>query len=188
MVLLTYCAGLRIGELARLTLDDVDLKNDVIAIRGTKFFKSRLLPLAPGVSAALKNYLAARRKIGGSIEATSSLLWREGRCGGNSYSCGGIRNLITAALRRAGLKPLRGKIGPRIHDLRHAMVCNRMEAWYRDGINPQSRLPYLATYLGHKDINSTLVYLTVTQKLMQHAGERFRTSGVAVLRSAGAQP
>jgi integrase len=40
-----------------------------------------------------------------------------------------------------------------------------MLAWYREGINPQSRLPYLATYLGHKDINSTLVYLTVTQNL-----------------------
>ncbi len=140
MILLTYCAGLRVGELAHLTLADVDLTNDVIEIRGTKFFKSRLLPLAPGVSAALTNYLAARRKIGGSIEPTSGLLWREPR--GGAYSCGGIRNLITAALRRAGLKPVRGKVGPRIHDLRHAMVCNRMEAWYRDGINPQSRLPY----------------------------------------------
>jgi integrase len=63
-----------------------------------------------------------------------------------------------------------------------------MEAWYRDGINPQSRLPYLATYLGHKDINSTLVYLTITQKLMQHASERFRASGVTVLRLDGERP
>jgi integrase len=67
------------------------------------------------------------------------------------------------------------------------MVCNRMEAWYREGINPQSRLPYLATYLGHKDINSTLVYLTITQQLMQHASERFRTNSVAVLHSDGGQ-
>jgi integrase len=186
MILLTYCAGLRVGELARLTLADVDLTNDLIEIHGTKFFKSRLLPLAPGVSASLKNYLVARRKIGGSVEPTSGLLWREPRGGG--YSCGGIRNLLTAALRRAGLKPARGKVGPRIHDLRHAMVCNRMEAWYRDGINPQSRLPYLATYHGHKDINSTLVYLTITQKLMQHASERFRASGVTVLGSDGERP
>lgn len=188
MILLAYCAGLRVGEVARLTLADVDLKSDVIEIRGTKFFKSRLLPIAPSVSTAVKEYLEVRRKLGGSIEPTSSLFWREGRRGGYSYSCGGIRNLITAALRRAGLKPLRGKVGPRIHDLRHAMVCNRMESWYRDGINPQSRLPYLATYLGHKDINSTLVYLTITQKLMQHASERFRTSAVSVLGSNGEEP
>ena len=183
MILLIYCAGLRIGELARLTLADVDLKSDVIQIRGTKFFKSRDLPLAPSVGLALKDYLEIRGKLGGSIDPTSGLFWREPR--GGSYSCGGIRNLLTAALRRAGLKPLRGRIGPRVHDLRHAMVCNRMEAWYRDGIDPQSRLPYLATYLGHKDINSTLVYLTVTQQLMQHASERFRATSVAVLGTDG---
>lgn len=185
MILLTYCAGLRIGELARLTLADVDLKDDVLKIRGTKFFKSRNLPLASSVAHALKDYLDVRRKLGGSIDAASGLFWKEPR--GGSYSCGGIRNLLTAALRRAGLKPSSGKVGPRVHDLRHAMVCNRMEAWYREGINPQSRLPYLATYLGHKDINSTLVYLTVTQQLMQHASERFRATGVAVLDPDGAR-
>jgi integrase/recombinase XerD len=61
---------------------------------------------------------------------------------------------------------------------------NRMLAWYREGINPQPRLPYLATYLGHKDINSTLVYLTITQELLQQASERFRVVGVRVLRAS----
>jgi integrase/recombinase XerD len=59
-----------------------------------------------------------------------------------------------------------------------------MLAWYRDGINPQSRLPYLATYLDHKDINSTLVYLTITQDLLQQASERFRVRGAHVLRTS----
>jgi len=62
-----------------------------------------------------------------------------------------------------------------------------MLGWYREGINPQARLPYLATYLGHKDINSTLVYLTVTQELLQLASQRFRTyahrSGLAAGRT-----
>ena len=114
------------------------------------------------------------------------MFWKDPR--GGSYSRGGACNLLVEALRRAGLKPDRGKVGPRIHDLRHAMVCNRMLTWYRDGINPQPWLPHLATYLGHKDINSTLVYLTITQELLQHASERFRVHGAAVLRSAGEQP
>jgi integrase len=63
------------------------------------------------------------------------------------------------------------------------MVCNRMQAWYQEGINPQSRLPYLATYLGHKDINSTLVYLTVTQDLMREANEKSRVYAASVLNS-----
>ena len=61
------------------------------------------------------------------------------------------------------------------------MVVNRILQWYRSGINPQDRLPFLATYLGHRDINSTLVYITVTQDLLQDASERFRAVGAPCL-------
>ena len=89
--------------------------------------------------------------------------------------------LLADVIRRAGLKPLRGKAGPRVHDLRHSMVVNRILEWYRTGINPQDRLPFLATYLGHRDINSTLVYITVTQDLLHYANERFRAVGAPCL-------
>ena len=58
-----------------------------------------------------------------------------------------------------------------------------MLAWYEAGVDVESRLPYLATYLGHKDISSTLVYLTVTQDLLQQANERFRAFAAPVLHS-----
>jgi integrase/recombinase XerD len=61
------------------------------------------------------------------------------------------------------------------------MVVNRILEWYRAGINPQDKLPFLATYLGHRDIHSTLVYITVTQDLLQHANERFRVFGAHCL-------
>jgi integrase/recombinase XerD len=61
------------------------------------------------------------------------------------------------------------------------MVVNRILQWYRSGINPQDRLPFLATYLGHRDITSTLVYITVTQELLQEASERFRVVGARCL-------
>ena len=44
MILLIYCAGLRIGELARLTLADLDLERDTIEICGTKFFNRGVYP------------------------------------------------------------------------------------------------------------------------------------------------
>lgn len=91
--------------------------------------------------------------------------------------------LLVKVMRTAGLKPGSGRVGPRIHDLRHSFVANRMLTWYREGINPQQRLPYLATYLGHKDIHSTLVYLTVTQELLQQASERFRDFGAHALHA-----
>lgn len=188
MLVLGYCAGLRLGEIARLDLGDVDLQSGAITIRETKFFKSRILPLAGSVVAALREYVEARRRAGGPHNPASGLFWHEKGPPGR-YASQSIAWTFVDILRRAGLKPPQGKTGPRIHDLRHAMVVNRMLAWYRAGVNPQERLPFLATYLGHRDIHSTLVYITVTQDLQQQAGERFRTFGAHCLRATeGGQP
>lgn len=183
VALLAYCAGLRVGEIVALTLADVNLQDGTIEIRETKFFKNRRLPLAAGVIAAVKNYLAARQQAGAPTSSDSGLFWNQKF--GQRYSYGGLRILLVEVLRRAGLKPTSGRIGPRIHDLRHTMVGHRMRDWYREGINPQSKLPHLATYLGHKDITSTLVYLSITPELLYEASERFRKNGAATLRTTG---
>jgi integrase/recombinase XerD len=183
MVLLAYCAGLRAGELVRLTLGDLNLQDGTIEIRETKFFKHRRLPLAAGVIAALKNYLVAREQAGGPTNSDSGLFWNQKfRL---RYSYGGVSILLVEVLRRAGVKPATGRIGPRIHDLRHTMVGHRMREWYREGINPQSKLPHLATYLGHKDIASTLVYLNITPELLHAASERFRKNAAPTLQQTG---
>jgi integrase/recombinase XerD len=187
MLVLAYCAGLRISELVRLNVGDVDLEDRAIEIRGTKFFKSRRLPLSNSVASTLRSYLETRNRSGAPTEPTAGLFWHHQPAG--RYSRVMVGQLLIRVFRRAGIKPQKGKVGPRIHDLRHAFVCNRMLAWYREGVNPQPRLPYLATYLGHKDINSTLVYLTITQELLQHASGRYRQYGAFAVcaPSGGAQ-
>ncbi len=182
MLMLAYCAGLRGAEIVRLRLGDVDLRQESIVIRETKFFKHRCLPVAPGVMDALKHYLSVRQGAGAPTNPESPLFWSPQRSRG--YSVGGVRLVLTDVLRRAGVKPAHGAVGARIHDLRHTMVGHRMRDWYKSGIDPQSRLPYLATYLGHKDIRSTLVYLNITPELLQEAGERFRKNGAAALQAA----
>jgi integrase len=181
MLMLAYCAGLRGGEIARLQLGDVDLREETIDIREAKFFKHRRLPLAPGVMTALRRYLSLREQAAAPMTPNSPLFWSPQR--GRGYTVGGMRVVLTDVLRRAGVKPMHGAVGPRIHDLRHTMVGHRMRDWYKLGINPQSQLPYLATYLGHKDIRSTLVYLNITPELLQEASERFRKSCAAALRT-----
>jgi integrase/recombinase XerD len=178
MLVLAYCAGLRLAEIVGLKMGDVDLTADCIEVRDTKFFKSRRLPLSAGAMAALRDYLKARLKAGAPNEADAPLFWHAK--GGYGYVAAGahLRRLI----RVAGLKSTAGRTGARVHDLRHAFVVHRMTMWYEQGINPQTRLPYLAAYLGHRDIHSTLVYLTITQELLQHANQRFRASEAEVLR------
>ena len=172
MLVLAYCAGLRIGEIARLTLGDVDMQAGTIAIRETKFFKSRLLPLSESAIDALRALLEARQKANVSRSLDAGLFWHDQN--NRYYGRATISDHLVAILRMAGLKPATGKTGPRIHDLRHTFVVHRILEWYRQGVNPQEKLPYLATYLGHRDINSTLVYITVTQELLHEASERFR--------------
>ena len=186
MLVLAYCAGLRLSEIVHLDVGDVNIDDGTIEIRCTKFFKARRLPLASSVMDALKSYLDARQAAGAPSKSSAGLFWHQQAAG--RYSTVMASKLLVRVLRRAGLKTGNGKSGPRIHDLRHAFVVNRMLAWYRSGINPQSKLPYLATYLGHKDINSTLIYLTITQELMRHASERFRVRGAQVLGAMGKQP
>jgi integrase/recombinase XerD len=178
MLVLAYCAGLRLGEIVRLKLGDLDLAADCIEVHDTKFFKSRRLPLSVTAMNTLRDYLKARQETGAPVDSDAPLFWHAK--GGYRYVTAGahLRRLI----RVAGLKKTGGRRGPRIHDLRHTFVVHRMTKWYEDGINPQSCLPYLAAYLGHRDIHSTLVYLTITQELLQHASQRFRTSETEVLQ------
>jgi integrase/recombinase XerD len=181
MLVLAYCVGLRFGEIVRLKLGDIDIADQTIEVRETKFFKSRRLPVTGTVMAALGDYLTARRLEGAPVDPSSPLFWQERAS--REYRYPTLHALLVQVIRRAGLKPDPGAVGPRIHDLRHSFVVGRILAWYREGINPQERLPYLVTYLGHKDIHSTLVYITITKELLQHASERFRSFGARVLQA-----
>jgi integrase len=183
MITLAYCAGLRLGEIVSLTLSDLDLDGGLLEIRDTKFFKSRRLPLAASVIKVLSGYLRARAAAGAPTTPDAPMWWTTLRRCGYSYSM--TEKLLASVIRRAGLKPAPGRRGPRAHDVRHTFVAHRMMQWYRDGVDPQTRLPHLATYLGHKDIRSTLVYLNITPELLQQASERYRRRSVDALRGSG---
>jgi integrase len=179
MLVVAYCAGLRLGEIVGLELRDIDLQEGTIEVRDTKFFKSRRLPLSSSAVGVLRDYLVARGKAGAPQEQQAALFVHEKR----EYSYVTAGALLRDVIRRAGLRKGRGRGGPRIHDIRHTFVVHRMTEWYREGINPQNRLQYLSTYLGHRDIHSTLVYLTITQELLQHANNRFRAAEAGVLKA-----
>lgn len=182
MFVLAYCVGLRMGEIVRLKLCDLRFEEGSLEIRETKFFKSRRLPIKASVVTALGAYLGHRAKAGLSSEFDAPLFCHEK----GGYAFVTAEHLLCRVIRAAGLKPDPGRRGPRVHDLRHTFVVHRMLEWYRLGINPQDKLPYLSTYLGHRDIHSTLVYLTITQELLGLANERYRVLGAAVLaRSEG---
>jgi integrase len=98
MLVLGYCAGLRVGEFTRLALADFRLDDGTIEIRNTKFFKSRRLPLTASVVADLERYVAARQQAGASQEPAAALFWNEQ--GGRGYTVVTAQHLLTDVMDR----------------------------------------------------------------------------------------
>jgi len=55
---------------------------------------------------------------------------------------------------------------PRVHDLRHRMVVRRIQAWHAEGVNVESKIAVLATYLGHVEVRDVYWHLSAVPELM----------------------
>jgi integrase len=167
---LLACTGLRVSEALRLNAAHMDLEHGVLRIEKTKFKKSRLVPLHPTATRALRRYAQARYgqwpvcddrpvfvgSTGKRLRYTSvSRVFRQ------------LRNML-------GWNKGNGELPhPRIHDLRHTFACRRLLSWYRQGKNVQHLVAALSTYLGHGHVTDTYWYLTGTPELLAIAGSRF---------------
>jgi integrase/recombinase XerD len=171
LLLLLYGAGLRDGEALSLNLEDVDLQEAVLTIRETKFYKTRLVPLGSELNDVMAEYARQRKKAGQSQSGDAPFfVTRLGTRLPLYLLQRGFRRLRT----RAGVRRDDGaRYQPRLHDLRHTAAVHRLTAWYREGKDVQRLLPLLSTYLGHVEIVSTQLYLTMTPELLHEASKRF---------------
>lgn len=171
LILLLYTTGMRLGEALKLQLADIDWKNQALHLRKTKFFKSRLVPLSSGMMKELEVYLQLRQRSGVPTNSQSFLFQNPHQKG--PYSSSAVGEPFRRMVKRLGLQPTQGRSGLRLHDLRHTFAVHRLEDWYRRGVDVQSKLGLLSTYLGHVGIASTQRYLTMTTELLQQASQRF---------------
>jgi integrase/recombinase XerD len=162
-------AGLRLGEARNLKLEDIDLKAAVLTIRGTKFGKTRLVPLHASTCKVLANYIA-RRQCHWAGRAVSSYLFVSSW--GNRLDAADCRRTFYALSRKIGLRGASDSRGPRLHDMRHRFASNTLVRWYRSGQDPERRLPLLSAYLGHVCVAHTQWYLEGSPALMREAMRR----------------
>lgn len=171
LLFLLYGAGLRSGEARRLTLTDVNLQEEVLTVRGTKFYKSRLVPVGPQLAVVLNTYalLRADRPLPQGKDSFF-LANRDGTPLADST----IHAAFAKLCRTVGIHGASGGYqSPRLHAFRHSFAVHRLTAWYREDADVQRLLPVLSTYLGHADLSGTQVYLSMTPELLQQASVRF---------------
>jgi integrase len=165
---LLLCTGLRISEALHLGRDDVDWQRRLLLVKQTKFRKSRVVPLHPSAVQALRAY--ARRRDQLLPRAQADRFFLSGAGAALTYAAvretfGELRTLLPVPA---------GRKRPRLHDFRHTFACQRLLAWYREGIDVDHAIAALATYLGHAQVTDTYWYLTATPELLALAADRFQ--------------
>jgi integrase len=172
LLLLLYCTGLRFGEALQLHLRDVDPDARVLFVQTFKG-KARWVPFHRSLGREIDKYLIARQAFMATIARPDDRLFvgvnRENLPVGTAAAT--LRKLF----QKAGLKPMRGRVGPRAYDVRHTFAVHRLSRWYRQGVDLHARLPWLSAYMGHDDILGTETYLTATPELLELAGNRLRS-------------
>jgi integrase len=157
--------GMRCQEPLQLDRGDVDLVNGVLTIRGTKFGKSRYVPLHVSTQCALNSYATRRDRLCRNPDSPSFFV---SDCGAR-LTHWSVRSTFVKLSQQIGLRCVGDSRGPRLHDLRHRLAVNTLLSWYRDGVDVERRLPELSTYLGHAHITDTYWYLTATPELLRQA-------------------
>jgi len=149
---LLYVTGVRVRELNRLDLGDIDLTHGFALVHG-KGSRDRLVPLGRRLSGTLTSYLAAIRPTWAKPDEQALIV----NYLGHRLSTEGAERLVLRYAAQAEL----GRITP--HLLRHACATHMMQ----HGAN----LRHVQELLGHKDITTTEIYTKLTQKelLQAHA-------------------
>lgn len=171
ILMFTYLLGLRIHETMSLKIKNIDVENDLVTINESKFYKSRIEPFNKVVHKEIVHFLQWRKMQRMQTTEDAHLFMDKNGLPMNKST---IQHIFRRIRSNAGIKRDDGAIyQPRIHDLRHTFAVNRLIAWYDAGLDVQSLLPILSTYMGHTHLAHTSVYLTMTDRLLGHANDRF---------------
>jgi len=165
--------GIRVSEAVHLLNTEVDLKHGILTIRKTKFYKSRYVPLHPSTVEALRQYNSLRNSYIDVTDETSFFVGSRGQRLGQQLTLRQVRRVFSSLRDQLGWINRGAHDAPRIHDLRHSFVVQRVMLWHVQGMNIDQKMLALSTYLGHAMITNTYWYLTGVPELMALAGDKF---------------
>ena len=171
ILLLLYSTGLRVHEALSLRLIDIELEQNLVTVRNSKFYTSRLIPISDQLKQVLTQYLIWRAKYKSSVDLDAPLFSGKHNLPFNTST---MQNIFQRVRKKAGItRPDQATYLPRLHDLRHTFAVHHLVSWYQENKDVTKLLPILSTYMGHSHLAHTTVYLSMTADLLNEANIRF---------------
>ena len=141
ILMITYSSGLRISEVSRLKITDIDSKRMMVRVEQGKRSKDRYTILSQTALECLRQYWREYRPKEWLFEGTKE---------DTHITISSITQIFHKAKKRAGItKPAS------VHSLRHAFATHLIEAG--------TSLHHVQLLLGHRSPTTTTVYLHVSQ-------------------------
>ena len=154
MLEVLYSSGMRVSELVELEMQDIDLQEGVLRVRG-KGRKDRLTPIGSQAIKALQRYFELRQhdsRCQQSTHASRVFLNKHGE----PLSTRSVRRKLDKYLVQAGLDP---GISP--HTLRHSFATHLL--------NNGADLRSVQELLGHQSLSTTQIYTHLTTNRIKQA-------------------
>ena len=144
---LMYSTGMRINEVIKLKVEDIDFYRGIIKIKDNKTKQERYGVLSEYVCRILQIYIDRIRKylIYGSCDQDTDLLFGVKN---------NLRTWLNRILTKESSKLKYGKFTS--HNFRHALGCHLLKA----GCD----LRFIQEILGHKELNTTVIYTKVEKE------------------------
>ena len=152
---LFYSSGIRLRELAEISMDSLDLDSGTVKVTG-KGGKERLVPVGRPAREALRRYLARRSELlpgdAPEVDRRRFFLSRTGR----ALSPNGVQDRVVGHLEAA---TGRGRLGP--HTLRHTFATHLLDRG--------ADLNAVKEMLGHASLSTTQIYTHVSVERLKKA-------------------
>lgn len=144
---LIYACGLRISEVVKIEIKDINFNNNTINIINSKRKTSRIIVFSDSMKQCLLDYIA-------NFKIKNGLLFQ---CNGKRILSQPLRIFYKKILGIANLNA-----NAHIHDLRHCFCNKAFNQMVEKGYDENVVIVYLYKYMGHKYITETEYYLHFT--------------------------
>lgn len=147
ILMTTYAAGLRVGEVRRLKPEHIDSGRMLIKVVGGKGRKDRYTMLSPKLLDQLRHYYKACRPQTYLFPSS----FKKNKDQPLSYET--VRSVYEKARKKVGVKNGQG-----LHTLRHSFATHLLEAGYD--------IRKIQVLLGHSRLSTTMIYLHVSRETL----------------------